>query len=454
MSLVRPLIRQIVSSPVSSVMRGIAADTGPRPVYVNRTIDIDSAAAATHSHVLPRSTITGNLLVLITANNNDITITAPVGWTTISTLAGAATSARGGVFVKVVDDADISKTWAFTLGSATISASHCYQIANWTGNLNDIEASLVVNTGTTNSKSCPVLQPALGRKNYMCIAAIAMSDTQTISSYPNGFIDGLHTRAGTTTLAAQIGSAYTIRNSASLAPSDFIMSSAMTSNSILMTIAIPPPASQVFSPWNLLTGEASRVDGFAGLAADAAVNGRTLPGGGGTWVADAGWVGVGDGTVKPTTNGVAVKGNNAHANCSVRLVWHPGSAGDNQVSVFCRDTQSTAFPRYGFLLSTYPAYTSAPPTQAIALYRTDDYVFTRLGTGVEDGFYEATILRDWNMMELRCVGSVISAYLNGRQIISVTDTAYTTGRSRWGFAATNQSNADARVSHVDFTVLA
>jgi hypothetical protein len=208
-----------------------------------------------------------------------------------------------------------------------------------------------------------------------------------------------------------------------------------------------------YDPWSWITGTPSRADDFTGLAASAAVNGRTLPTGGGTWVADAGWVGVGNGTVMSSTNGQAAKGNLAHSNCKVRMIWHPGSTGDNQVSVFCRDTQSTAFPRYGFLLSTYPAYSSGPPAQAIAVYRNDDYNFSRLGTGAEDGFYEATILRDWNVMELRCVGTLISCFLNGVKIIELTDSAYSTSRSRWGFAHTNQSNTEARVTYVDFTVL-
>lgn len=209
-----------------------------------------------------------------------------------------------------------------------------------------------------------------------------------------------------------------------------------------------------YNPWSWITGAPSRADDFSTIANGAAVNGRTLPVGGGTWVADAEWKGAGNGEIYAATSGQAAKGNLAHSNCKVRLIWHPGATGDNQVSVFCRDVQSTAFPRYGFLLSTYPGYVNAPPNQAIAVYRNDNYVFTRLGTGAEDGFYEAKILRDWNVMELRCVGSTISCYLNGKLIIEVTDAAYGTGRSRWGFAHTNQSNTDARVTYVDFTVLA
>lgn len=213
----------------------------------------------------------------------------------------------------------------------------------------------------------------------------------------------------------------------------------------------PNPAT--YNPYSWITGDPDRADDFTGVAAESGINGRTMPVGSGTWVADAGWRGAGDDTVYSTASGQAAKGNLTHTDCKVRMVWHPGSTGDNQVSVFCRDAQSTAFPRYGFLLSTYPAYSLAPPDQAIAVYRNDDYTFTRLGTGAENGFYEATILRDWNVLELRCVGSIISCYLNGDKIIEVTDTAYGTSRSRWGFAVTNTNNTDVRVDYVDFTLL-
>lgn len=203
-------------------------------------------------------------------------------------------------------------------------------------------------------------------------------------------------------------------------------------------------------PYSFLDGTPTRWDDFTSLAVDAAVNGRILPGGGGTWLADAGWIGAAGGTCRSNTNGQAVKFGFTHTDVRMRIIWHPGATGDNQVSVYCRDSQSTAFQRWGYLLSTYPAYITPPPTQAIALYRNDNYVFTRLGTGVVDGFYEATINRDYNALEIRAIGSTISGWLNGVKLIEVTDTAYPGPSSRLGFMHTNQSNDGARVSYADF----
>lgn len=209
-----------------------------------------------------------------------------------------------------------------------------------------------------------------------------------------------------------------------------------------------------YDPWSWITGTPSRADDFTGLALDAGVSGRTLPTGGGTWAADAGWKGGGNDDAYCTTGGHTAKGNLAHADCKIRVIWHPGATGNNVLSVFCRDTQSTPYPRHGFLLAVDPAFGSPPPSQAIALYRSDNYTLVRLGTGLNgDGYYECTVLRDWNVMELRCVGSTITGYLNGDEIMSVTDTAYGTGRSRWGFTHHNLDNTALRVTYIDFTVL-
>lgn len=223
------------------------------------------------------------------------------------------------------------------------------------------------------------------------------------------------------------------------------------SSGVTNTVAVPEDP---YDPFSWITGTPTKADDFETLALDAALSGRTLPTGGGTWAADAGWLGAGSGTCWPNTNGQAAKAAQTHSDCKVRLIWHPGDDGNNQVHVFCRDTQTTPFCRYGFLLSSYPAHTAPPPTQAIAVYRMDNYILTRLGTGVQgDGFYEASIIRGYNVMELRCVGTTITCFLNGEQLIELTDAAYTTNRTRWGFGHTNRSNDGVRVTYVDFTVL-
>lgn len=204
-----------------------------------------------------------------------------------------------------------------------------------------------------------------------------------------------------------------------------------------------------YDPWSWITLPRNRADTFDTLALDTAVNGRTASVGGGVWTADAGLVGDGAGGVKSTSSGQSAKHALNHTNCRVRCIWHPGATGNNQVSLFCRDILTTAFPNNGFILTTYPEHAAAPPTQALALFRSNTGTLVLLGSG----YYTATIKRDWNVMELRCVGSTISGYLNGSLVIQVDNTGYGGASSKWGFLFAAQSNMDARVDYVDFIVL-
>lgn len=452
MSLLRPLIRQPVSAPISSVIKGIYAPpvTLPTPLAqwpINETSGTtisDTSGGGFHGTYVGtqqfiQDEAQGTILNFLGSNYIDFGDFFYSDVITFSCWIKLTSTTARNIIVK-------------RNAPGVTSASLEYWLRTTTGPVLDYRAYSAGGAAVNAVTGTTVL--SLYKWYHVCVVQEGNGAPTTL--YLDGVSEGTATQSAVT---ANTSSLFQLGARTSNSDGTYwsghiydcrVYNTALTSQQVQKIYN----DTKAYDPRSLITGTPTRWDDFTTLAAAAAVNTRVLPGGGGGWVADAGWIGIGNGTVQSTTNGQAAKSSLTHADCSVRLIWHPGATGDNQVSIFCRDVQSTAFPRYGFLLSTYPAYTSAPPAQAIALYRNDDYVFTRLGTGAEDGFYEATINRGWNVMELRCVGSTISAYLNGTKIIEVTDAAYGTARSRWGFAHTNQSNTDARISYVDFTVLA
>lgn len=215
----------------------------------------------------------------------------------------------------------------------------------------------------------------------------------------------------------------------------------MTGSPFFFSSVIVPAAT--YDPTTWITGTPDYADDFESLAADASVNGRTLPTGGGTWVADATWTGAGSGAIKTTTDGGAVKGTSpAYADCKCRMLWDQGgSLGTSYVTLFIKDEEAASYPRNGYL------FRITTNTQTAQLVKSETYSETTLTSA-----NSVTIATGLNVAEIRHVGSSLTGYFNGTAVCTATDSTYGYGKVRFGFTI-YPDNTLIRVTYVDFTVL-
>lgn len=201
------------------------------------------------------------------------------------------------------------------------------------------------------------------------------------------------------------------------------------------------------SAYDYITGTPDLADDFETLTNGTAVNGRTLPTGGGTWTADAALVGDGDGTdagvkVSSGTSALlAMKRLIGSDDFKIRAIWHPGASGDNRMTLFGRDGQSTAFQRYGYLLYIVPS------SSQVQIYESDDYSVTALATE-----NSVSLPREDLAIEFRCVGSTLTGYVNGTQVITASNSKWTTG-NRGGHGVYQRTNNDQRLKYIDIVWL-
>lgn len=196
----------------------------------------------------------------------------------------------------------------------------------------------------------------------------------------------------------------------------------------------------IYDPISWITGTPTRSDNFTTLASGATFNGRALTGTG-TWLADAAWTGAGDGEIKCSTGAKGFATNFSHSNAKLRVIWHPGIADNNIMTIVIRNSDSNTTARYGYLAKIHADGT-------VTLGVNNNFAETILVTTT------ATVYRGYNSAELRCVGNTLTVYVNGSLVITQTDDTHPATKAYAGFMHNNRQNDQLRVSYVDFTTLA
>lgn len=182
-------------------------------------------------------------------------------------------------------------------------------------------------------------------------------------------------------------------------------------------------------------------DEFTGLALDADIAGREPPvtNNGADWVGEPASPTVGGGSddIKFVTGG-ATKLNTGVTNCAVRVYWYDGGV-NNRLWLCLRDTQSTAYPRYGYICVFYPRngtvgvyyqsnYTSVEITEDIA-------ATFNTGGGVNHCIFEAN-------------GSNFRVIVNDVLVHTFSHATYSTG-TRITMILQNDINSLARINEVE-----
>lgn len=166
------------------------------PVVQSITETQFSSSATAHLVSMPATVSSGDLLMILFANEGGGTITNPSGWTekwneNVGNVAG------GACFVKVADGTEGGTTVDVVTSASRTAAAQVYRIDSWEGTLSGIKTGIFTTHSLTTTPNPPSLTTNWGAGDNLWIATSQYGDDDVlVNSYPTNYTNGIDTISG------------------------------------------------------------------------------------------------------------------------------------------------------------------------------------------------------------------------------------------------------------------
>lgn len=163
------------------------------PVVESVTVTLFSSDTTSHALNFESTSVSGELLILVFANDGLTVQTTPAGWTALDKKT-QGNQVYGGIYAKLADGTEGGTTVDVVTASAEAGTGHIYRISTWGGDLaTHVDISTVVQ-GTSNAPNPSTGTAGWGSEDNLFLAIIcAGDDDETVSVFPTSYtnpIDG------------------------------------------------------------------------------------------------------------------------------------------------------------------------------------------------------------------------------------------------------------------------
>ena len=210
----------------------------------NATSTVESNSTS-HGVTMPSTVNNGDLLLIYTATNDNVTFTVPTDlgtWTLLRELTGGGSNNAHAIFGIVADGSEDAGTATYTTSSITQSASIAVVISGWGGSISDVEVS-TGSAATTASPDPDSITASWGSDTNLFIAsAHARRGDRAVTGYPTNYTSN-QIAVDTTTASggASIGLASRAVTAATEDPATFSLVSS-TGTAAFTTVVKPAAA--------------------------------------------------------------------------------------------------------------------------------------------------------------------------------------------------------------------
>lgn len=244
----------ITSASTSSDVFGVAAEISESvpnfPAVEDVTTSYFSAATA-HAVNMPASVTAGQLLFVVLGIDQAATITTPSGWTVVED-----STTRCKSYARISDGTEGGTTVDFVTATSREMAAHVYRISNWYGTISTGVFAGTPNGSSAGNPDCPTLDPGLGGKEFLWIAAVGhTTNGATINSAPTNYLGYTETNDPPGANDIALASAYRQMYESTEDPGTFPGTTIKTYNSNTFAILVKPPIDYVTLSTKIATAE-------------------------------------------------------------------------------------------------------------------------------------------------------------------------------------------------------